>query len=330
MADLEAAVASGDPTVAAIFDLDGFKHYNDAFGHAAGDALLTRLGRALGAAVAGRGGAYRLGGDEFCVLLCGDRVATEAVVARAVEALTEDGEAFSIGSSHGIVEIPAEAADAMCALKTADQRMYARKNARPTSAFSQTRDLLVGVLAEREPDLHEHVLDVGRLAAETARRLGLDDQEIAHVVAGAELHDVGKIAIPDSILHKPGPLDEDEWLFMKRHTIIGERFLLGVPALRDAARFVRSSHEAWDGGGYPDALAGETIPLGARIISVCDAYAAMTADRPYRGAMPADDAIAELQRCAGSQFDPAVVEAFCAVAAELDPAPPPHAQLRAA
>jgi two-component system cell cycle response regulator len=324
MAELESAVASGDPVVVAIFDLDGFKHYNDAYGHAAGDALLTRLGRALGHAVQGIGTAYRLGGDEFCVLLPGNRASTAPALAVAVEALTEDGEGFAIGNSHGAVEVPAEASDSIGALKAADQQMYARKNARPTSAFRQTRDVLVGVLAEREPDLHDHVLDVGRLAAETARRLGLAEQEVSHVVAGAELHDVGKIAIPDAILHKPGPLDPQEWMFMKRHTIIGERFLLGVPALKDAAGFVRSSHEAWDGSGYPDALSGEAIPLGARIISVCDAFAAMTANRPYRGARAATAAIAELRRCAGTQFDPAVVEAFCAVAAELQ-APPPSA-----
>ncbi|MBI5104008.1 MAG: diguanylate cyclase, partial [Solirubrobacterales bacterium] len=239
VADLDAALADGAPRVLAIFDLDGFKFYNDSFGHAAGDALLTRLGRALGAATAGRASAYRLGGDEFCVLLPGTARAAAPAVQAAVAALTEDGEGFRIDNSHGVVALPTEAADPTTALKLADQRMYARKNARPTSALSQTRELLVGVLAEREPDLHEHVLDVGRLAGETARRLGLDEQEAAHVVTGAELHDVGKIAIPDAILHKPGPLDADEWAFMKRHTLIGERFLAGVPALKDAARYVR-------------------------------------------------------------------------------------------
>jgi HD-GYP domain-containing protein (c-di-GMP phosphodiesterase class II) len=251
------------------------------------------------------------------------------VLDRAVQSLTEDGEGFRIDNSHGSVDLPGEASDAAAALKLADQRMYARKNSRPTSAFSQTRDLLVDILAEREPDLHDHVLDVGRLAAGTARRLGLRDEEVADVVSGAELHDVGKIAIPDAILHKPGPLDPDEWVFMKRHTIIGERFLAGVPALRSVACFVRSSHEAWDGSGYPDALAGEDIPLGARIIAVCDAYAAMTADRPYRRAMPHAVAVAELRRCAGTQFDPAVVAVFCAVTAELREAAPPPAHVTA-
>jgi diguanylate cyclase (GGDEF)-like protein len=318
MRDLDEVLAGDQETIVAIFDLDGFKSYNDSFGHAAGDVLLNRLSSALdGAAAAAGGRAYRMGGDEFCTLLP-DGANVECVAA----ALREDGSGFAVNCSYGVARVPSEAPDGASALRVADQRMYAVKNARPISASSQTRDLLVRVLAEREPDLHDHVLDVGRLAAETARRVGLADQEVAHVVAGAELHDVGKIAIPDAILHKPGPLDEQEWAFMKRHTIIGERFLLGVPALKDAASFVRSSHEAWDGSGYPDALAGDAIPLGARIISVCDAYAAMTADRPYRAAMSARAAIDELRRCAGTQFDPTVVAAFCTVAAELH-APPP-------
>ena len=137
--------------------------------------------------------------------------------------------------------------------------MYAVKNARPISASSQTRDLLVRVLAEREPDLHDHVLDVGALAREVAAELGIPEQEHAEIVHGAELHDVGKIAIPESILHKPGPLDDDEWVYMKRHTLIGERFLLAAPgAARRRPRSSAPRHERWDGGGYPDGLPART------------------------------------------------------------------------
>jgi len=294
----------------AIFDLDGFKSYNDSFGHAAGDALLHRLSTALDeAAHAAGGAAYRMGGDEFCVLLP-DGADIESVAS----ALREDGSGFTVDCSFGSVRVPREAADAPSALRLADQRMYAVKNARPISASSQTRDLLVRVLAEREPDLHDHVLDVGALAHEVAAELGIPEQEHPEIVHGAELHDVGKIAIPESILHKPGPLNDDEWIYMKRHTLIGERFLLSVPALRAVGRLVRSSHERWDGDGYPDGLRGEDIPLGARIIAVCDAYDAMVTDRPYRKGTDSRSALAELQRCAGTQFDPLVVEAFCAVA----------------
>jgi two-component system cell cycle response regulator len=232
-------------------------------------------------------------------------------------ALREDGSGFTVDCSHGCARIPFEASDATAALRLADQRMYAVKNARPVSASSQTRDLLVRVLAEREPDLHDHVLDVGALAQEVARQLGIPEEELPEIVNGAELHDVGKIAIPKSILHKPGALDDEEWDYMKRHTLIGERFLLSVPALRAVGRLVRSSHERCDGDGYPDGLAGEDIPLGARIISVCDAYDAMVTDRPYSRGTERASGLEELQRCAGSQFDPRVVEAFCTVASRM-------------
>ena len=123
------------------------------------------------------------------------------------------------------------------------------------------------------------------------------------------LHDIGKIAIPDEILHKPGPLDERDWAFVRKHTVVGERIVGASPALRPVGRIVRSSHERWDGTGYPDGLAGEEIPLAARIVFACDALSAMTTRRPYHEAMSIDEALAELVRCSGSQFDPAVVAA---------------------
>ena len=153
-----------------------------------------------------------------------------------------------------------------------------------------------------------------------AERLGLPAHEVKLHPLAAELHDVGKTAIPDAILNKPGPLDDDEWEFMRRHTVIGERIILAAPSLAPTAELVRSSHERFDGTGYPDALRGEEIPLGASIIAVCDAFDAMVSERPYRDAMSPADALVELRRCAGTQFDPGVVEAFCAVAEESDTA----------
>jgi HD-GYP domain-containing protein (c-di-GMP phosphodiesterase class II) len=130
------------------------------------------------------------------------------------------------------------------------------------------------------------------------------------VVRAAELHDVGKVAVPDAILSKPGPLSDAEWGFMREHTIVGDRILSAAPALEGAAKLVRASHERYDGSGYPDRLRGEQIPLGARIVAVCDAFHAMTSDRPYRPALSVREALDELQRCAGAQFDPRVVNAF--------------------
>jgi two-component system cell cycle response regulator len=295
----------------ALFDLDGFKHYNDSYGHPAGDALLQRLGAKLADHVAGAGSAYRMGGDEFCVLLSGGG-SPEERVASCAAALTEHGDGFTITCSFGSISVPAEAHDAGEALRVADQRMYAHKHSGRSSARNQSRDVLLRALAERNPELGEHISGVADLAEAVARGMELDEEQVDHVRHAAALHDVGKMAIPDAILDKPAALDEAEWEFIRRHTIIGERIVAAAPALRPVAALVRSSHERWDGGGYPDALAGEEIPLGARIVSVCDAYDAMVADRPYRAGMDAADALAELERCSGSQFDPAVVTAFAA------------------
>ena len=304
-------VAAGQREAAALalFDLDGFKHYNDSYGHPAGDALLQRLGAKLADHVVGAGTAYRMGGDEFCVLLGG---ASEEDVAACANALTEHGDGFTITCSFGSIWVPGEVDDAGEALRIADQRMYAHKHSGRSSARNQSRDVLLRALAERNPELGEHISGVAELAEAVAHRMELDDEQIDHVRHAAALHDVGKMAIPDAILDKPAALDEAEWEFIRRHTIIGERIVAAAPALRPVAALVRSSHERWDGGGYPDALAGEQIPLGARIVSVCDAFDAMVADRPYRAGMDADDALIELERCSGSQFDPAVVAAFAA------------------
>jgi HD-GYP domain-containing protein (c-di-GMP phosphodiesterase class II) len=188
--------------------------------------------------------------------------------------------------------------------------MYAMKARQPRSARSQLREALSAVLHARDPQLHDHVHDVGRLAGAVARGFELDAQTITDVIDAAHLHDVGKLALPEQILHKAGPLDDDEWAVMRTHTLLGEQLLAGIPALSTVARLVRSSHERWDGGGYPDALRGEEIPIGARIIAVCDAYDAMVTDRIYRDALGHAAAIEELRRCAGSQFDAEVVDVF--------------------
>jgi HD-GYP domain-containing protein (c-di-GMP phosphodiesterase class II) len=134
--------------------------------------------------------------------------------------------------------------------------------------------------------------------------------QVEGVRSAALLHDIGKVAIPDDILHKPGPLSDTEWVLMRQHPVIGERILRVLQGLGSVARIVRHEHERWDGGGYPDGLAGEAIPLGSRIIIAADTYHAITSDRPYRAAKPHGDAIAELARCAGTQFDPQVTAAL--------------------
>ncbi len=296
------------PHVVAFLDLDGFKAYNDAFGHPAGDALLVRLGRQLAEAVGDRGRAYRMGGDEFAMLLPGDATAAAASVAAGAAALSERGEGFKVSCSCGTAEVPADATSASTALQLADQRMYADKDShRPTSG-GEVEAVLLRILNQRAPELSEHVNAVKTLALAIGEELELSPGELAALGRASELHDIGKIAIPDAILNKSGPLDEAEWEFMHQHTILGERIVVAAPSLASVGRLIRSSHERWDGKGYPDRLVGEDVPLASRIILVCDAYDAMTFERPYSAARTPEGALAELRDCAGSQFDPKLVE----------------------
>ena len=303
------------PTLLMIFDLDGFKGYNDSFGHPAGDALLVRLAEKLAAAVGGDGGSYRLGGAEFCVVAPIADGETERLIDATCAALSETGEGFAVTTSFGAVLLPEEATDVSTALGLADERLYTQKQSR-RGAPNQTMEAFLEALAAPEPSLHAHLDGVAALAIDVGRRLGLGRSALAELSRAAQLHDLGKIAVPDEILGKPGALDEREWEFIHQHTVVGERILRASPALREAATIVRSSHERWDGTGYPDGLAGEEIPLAARIVTACDAFEAMTTMRPYREARTVDAAVAELERCAGTQFDPAVVDVLVAVVRE--------------
>jgi two-component system cell cycle response regulator len=209
--------------------------------------------------------------------------------------------------------MPSEAADAESALRLADQRMYDDKGGGRHSAQRQSRDVLVQALREHTASLGDHTQGLRELAEAVARRLGLDDTEVQLVGDAVALHDIGKMAIPRSIIEKPGPLDDEEWGFMRNQTIIGARILSAAPALHGVASAVRSAHERWDATGYPDGLPGPRIPLAARVVAVCDAFDAMISDRAYSPARAPSDAVRESRRCAGSQFDPAVVDAFEAV-----------------
>ena len=324
--DLGRLADAEHPVLVALFDLDGFKAYNDSFGHPAGDALLRGLGHDFAAAVGDEGLAYRVGGDEFCLLaVTADH---DALVERASAALSASGEQFAIRSSRGAALIEA---DPFEALQLADQRMYAHKRGGRRSTEETVHQVLLCVAGEHDGELRDHVDDVAELVAAVGRELGLTDAVLREVRRAAALHDIGKVAIPDAILQAPRALTADEWRLMRRHTIIGERIIAAAPELAGVAKIVRSSHERYDGGGYPDGLAGEEIPLGARIVAVCDAYDAMVTDRAYRPARPAHEALAELDRCAGTQFDPVVVAAFAAALAQpevgvlslTEPAPVP-------
>jgi diguanylate cyclase (GGDEF)-like protein len=297
-----------EPLLLILFDLNGFKSYNDTFGHPAGDAMLQRLGAKLRDAVAPWGCGYRLGGDEFCVLLNVEAPQLASAIAAGAGALDEHGANFAVSASYGAVLLPYEADSLEYALQLADERMYQRKRGRPSVVRDQTRDVLMRIMQAKQPSLHEHSGEVTRLCMRVGRRFSMSAEECDELMRGAELHDVGKVGIPDAVLEKPGPLNESDWEFMRQHTLLGERILNAAPALRPVAVIVRATHERWDGLGYPDGLAGEAIPLAARIIAACDAYEAMTTDRCYRGRQDPAAAREELRRCAGRQFDPQVVE----------------------
>ena len=302
--------ASSPPHLLGLFDLDGFKQFNDTFGHPAGDALLVRLGHRLADAMAGRGTAYRIGGDEFCVLMPSGANDPFATADLAAKALSEASDGVVIECSYGTASIPAEAVTMEQALRLVDHRLYDRKTGR-SSASRQSTDVLVQVLRERGADLHGHLTEVAQLAATTARAMHLPHHEVKRIELAAELHDVGQAAIPDAILTKPGPLDEAERAVMLHHPQIGERIVRAAPSLARTADLVRASHERYDGKGYPDRVPGPAIPLGARIIAACDAYVKMVTEQPYERAVVPAEALAELRRGAGSQFDPAVVEIVC-------------------
>jgi diguanylate cyclase (GGDEF)-like protein/putative nucleotidyltransferase with HDIG domain len=189
--------------------------------------------------------------------------------------------------------------------------------------YRQTLASLMSALEVKDDYTSEHAHEVGGLAGEVARRLGLDGDELRTVELGALMHDIGKIRIPESILNKPGPLDDEEWEVMRTHPELGARILAPIASLAPVVPIVRSSHERWDGRGYPEGLAGEAIPIGARIASACDAFRAMIEPRPYREPLKREQALAELTANAGTQFDPACVEALVVVLEQRELGPKP-------
>jgi diguanylate cyclase (GGDEF)-like protein len=294
-----------------IFDLEGFKKYNDSYGHACGDALLWRLGQKLSHAIDPHP-AFRLRGDEYGALVPGDGAVRADIERRAVSALFEVGEGFMIRCSHGIVSVPEEAGSVSEALKVADQRVHAERSEARFAGLIDRDDEQVSILPAA-PRLSAPRFDVADLSGRLGRALGLAADRLPELEAAAQLRDVGNMAIPDEILHDPGRVGEEGWRFIRFHTLVGERLLGAGFGMHEVARLVRSSHERWDGGGYPDGLVGEEIPVGSRILFVCSAFQDMTSDRAHRTALDVEQALAELRRCAASQFDPAVVEGFCTV-----------------
>ena len=322
------------PLTLCLVDVDDFKRVNDRFGHPAGDRVLERIATRLRQT----GEAFRLGGDEFALLLPGydehEAMTAAASVVERISALQVD-QIGTVTVSAGVATAPVHAGERDELIRLADSALYWAKEYGKNRVRGYRPDVielaelkrlasgpdraarfraaasLARAVDARDVYTGSHSQRVAELAARTARRLGLPEEEVELTRLAASLHDLGKLAIPEEILRKPGPLTEPERIVLERHPQIGFRMLesLGVDPVAD---WVLHHHERWDGSGYPDGLPGEQIPLGARIIFVADAYDAMTSERIYRRRVSSEQAVAELQRCAGSQFDPEIVDAFAA------------------
>jgi HD-GYP domain-containing protein (c-di-GMP phosphodiesterase class II) len=282
--------------------------------------LPGRIGEALRAATEPSGArAYRLDGTLYAFLGPIDGKALTPA-ASAHRALAKISERLASGAVRGEARIPDEAPDGEAALTIAHERMQARSRRQRLSSERQVRDVLLQLLSERRTGGSAVALPrVAAYAIGVGRRLGLALSELDDIVRAAELQDIGMLAVPEAVLRKRAALEPEEWAQIRRHPVIGERILSAAPALTPVARLVRSSYERYDGSGYPDGISGELIPLGSRVIAVCVAFDAMTSPRPYREALPTATAYEELSRCAGRQFDPLVVDAFCAEMNQLDP-----------
>ena len=320
------------PLTLCFIDVDDFKRINDRFGHPAGDRVLSQLAARLRQT----GEAFRLGGDEFALLLPGYGESAALTAASSVVERISALELEQVGPvtvSAGVAISPQHASERDELIRLADSALYWAKEYGKNRVRAYRPDVielaelkrlasgpdraarfraaasLARAVDARDVYTGSHSQRVAELAARTARRLGLPDEEVELTRLAASLHDLGKLAIPEEILRKPGPLTEPERIVLERHPQIGFRMLesLGVDPVAD---WVLHHHERWDGSGYPDGVAGEGIPLGARIIFVADAYDAMISERVYRRRVSPVEAIAELDRCAGTQFDPDVVAAL--------------------
>lgn len=305
VADLKRELEGGAEVTLYLLSLDGFKDYNDAYGDVCGDALLGWLGRKLRDAVGSYGGAYRMRGGSFALLAVGSERFANSLCASAASALSETGDGFQISCDVGSARLPGEVAHPREALELAARR--ASKAAGERHVKSGRRAPSDAIEALR---LVRSRQDVAALAVAIARRLDVPEPEIGHIENAMHLCDVGNVAVPRAVLSYPGKITGPEWQFILLHTLVGARLIAGPLGLEPVARLVRYSHERWDGEGYPDGLAGEAIPLGSRIVFVCSAFHDMTSDRPHHPALEPGDALAQLERGAGSQFDPAVVAAF--------------------
>ncbi len=352
--EFERALRYGRSCAVLFLDVDHFKALNDGCGHAAGDLALREFGTVARAALRGADILGRWGGEEFLAVLP-EADATTALIAAERVRVAVAGHIFSAGGgvrltcSMGVAAYPGNGEGRDAVVNAADRAMYAAKRlgrnqvraandpaaatmdptggeagSREEAMMVGTVEALAALVEARDLYTGQHTHEVAALTLRLALALGLDATEARLVELAGRLHDIGKVAIPDAVLQKNGSLSEGKWALMRTHPAIGADVVRRVPILRALSSIIHAHHERWDGQGYPDGVAGEAIPMGARIVAVADTYGAMTTDRPYRQACAPAEALAEVRRCAGGQFDPVVVDALDRILA-ADPALAAHA-----
>jgi diguanylate cyclase (GGDEF)-like protein len=327
-------LSGGDRMALAVIDVDRFSAFNEQYGHSAGDRALQSIATAIQNCAEDFAVCSRFGGEEFAILLPGG--ALEAIRGFAERILSEfkEGECpFTV--SIGAAEFPASTSKAEGLMLAAEIALARAKQlggnqvclfdsvpgadtaADPFQLYASIEDgsfatiqALAAAVDAKDAYTNGHSDRVARYAASLAQLAGCTPEEVDRVFRSGTLHDVGKIGIPDSILKKPGRLDPEECRIMETHPVLGEVIVAKVPQLADLLPGVRHHHERWDGGGYPDGLAGENIPLTARLLALADTFDAMTSDRPYRKGLPFETAIGEIAKGAGTQFDPLLAGFF--------------------
>jgi diguanylate cyclase (GGDEF)-like protein/putative nucleotidyltransferase with HDIG domain len=323
---LEEQIDAAIPFSVVLFDIDDFKQINDLHGHQTGDHALRLVSDALRRGTRAGDTVFRVGGEEFCVLLPGlleqDALAVAEGIRRKVAAIVSSL-LNPVTVSAGVASYPAHGQKRDELLARADAALYSSKrlgknrssiagDETPRERKPSTRDVSLNLLHNKDPDTVSHSIHVANLTVEIARALELDDTRIGDLRTAARLHDIGKLAIPDAILNKPGPLDVEEFAMIKTHPVVGAE-LMRSWGIAGPAMIVQQHHERIDGSGYPAGLRGDEICIESRIIHAADAYVAMTRDRPYRKAMKREEAYAELERHGGTQFDAEIVATLIAV-----------------
>ncbi len=324
----------GDVFSIFLLDLDNFKTYNDIYGHPSGDIILNQTGRIIKRSIRDADQAFRYGGDEFVVILPNTTINNGRVVAdRVRQRIAEEMEnnEIAVTCSIGLASYPSDGVISQELITVADTALYFAKRTGGNRVYLSSKILsepqddagiyarrnglsaiyaLVSTVEAKDPYTYGHSRKVNTYAVALAEEIGLSPEEVSRVSTAALLHDIGKIGVPDKVLNKKGKLNKEDWEAIKSHPKLGATIVGNIPNLVPCISSILHHHERWDGGGYPEGLKGEEIPVEARILAIADSFEAMSSDRPYRPALCSEKVLKELRRGAGSQFDPELVKTF--------------------